>query len=270
MDTSVTTPQAVATVIAIEGQAFARDPAGQLRPLKPGDVLREGDTIVTMPGGQIQLAFLDGQMLTLLPNETFQFSAETSPGTRPEAAEASLPAGEAGRIIQALERDEDIDELLDPTAAGLQGSGENGGSSFVRLLRIVEGVGSTSYEFESREATGPQFIETDRALADTVAIDTTPPVPTLTLDAITADDIVNAAEASQTIAVTGTVGGDAKAGDTVTLTVNAKPFTGTVATDLTFSIDVPGSDLAADANRTIDASVTTTDAAGNSATASTS
>ena len=88
MDTSVSTPQAVATVLSVEGQAFARDPAGQMRPLKPGDVLREGDTIVTMPDAQVQLAFLDGHILTLLPNETFQFSAETSSTTRPEVAEA--------------------------------------------------------------------------------------------------------------------------------------------------------------------------------------
>ncbi|MBW8305353.1 MAG: retention module-containing protein [Thiobacillus sp.] len=155
MDTNVTTPQAVATVIAIEGQAFARDPSGQMRSIKVGDVLLEGDTVVTMPGGQVQLAFTDGQTLTLLPEETFQFSAETSAGTRPDVAEASLPAGEADRILQALQRGEDIDDLLDPTAAGLEGGGESGGSSFVRLLRIAEGVGSTSFEFESADAATP-------------------------------------------------------------------------------------------------------------------
>jgi len=179
MDTNVTTPQAVATVIAIEGQAFARDPAGQMRPLKAGDVLLEGDTIVTMPGGQVQLAFLDGQILTLLPDETFQFSAETSTGTRPEVAEAALPAGEADRIIQALERGEDIDDLLDPTAAGLQGGGENGGSSFVRLLRIAEGVGSTSFEFESANAAALVPAEQPEGLsvvAPTGAASNTPPV----------------------------------------------------------------------------------------------
>ena len=56
---------------------------------------------------------------------------------------------------------------------------------------------------------------------DTVAIDTAPPAPTITLAAnITADDIINAAEAAGTVAVTGVVGGDAQVGDTVTLTVN--------------------------------------------------
>ncbi|NTV87934.1 MAG: retention module-containing protein, partial [Burkholderiaceae bacterium] len=147
MDTNVTTPQAVATVIAVEGQAFARDPAGQMRPLKPGDVLLEGDTIVTLTGGQVQLAFLDGHMLALLPKETFTFSAETAPTTRPGIDEASLPAGEADRIIQALERGENIDDQIDPPGAGLEGGGNNQGNDFVRLLRIAEGVAPLQFEF---------------------------------------------------------------------------------------------------------------------------
>ncbi|MFM4831007.1 type I secretion C-terminal target domain-containing protein [Aeromonas rivipollensis] len=58
-----------------------------------------------------------------------------------------------------------------------------------------------------------------------------------------------------------------KEGDTVTLTVNGKAFTGLVLADKTFSINVPGSDLVADGDKVIDAKVTTTDAAGNSTTA---
>ncbi|VXA80483.1 RTX toxin [Aeromonas salmonicida] len=61
--------------------------------------------------------------------------------------------------------------------------------------------------------------------------------------------------------------GEFKAGDIVTLTVNGKPFTGPVDADGRFTILVAGSDLAADTDRTIEASVTSTDAAGNSATA---
>ncbi|MBK7415828.1 MAG: Ig-like domain-containing protein [Dechloromonas sp.] len=85
---------------------------------------------------------------------------------------------------------------------------------------------------------------------DTVGIDTKPPAPTITLDAnITADDIISVAEAGQTIPVTGVVGGDAKVGDTVTLTVNGKDFTGLVQPGKTFSINVPGADLAADPDK---------------------
>ncbi len=100
------------------------------------------------------------------------------------------------------------------------------------------------------------------------SVDVTPPAATITLDAnITADDVINATEAGQQIPVTGSVGGDVKVGDTITLTVNGKTFTGLVLADKTFSINVPGSDLVADADKTIDAKVTTTDAAGNSTTA---
>ena len=68
------------------------------------------------------------------------------------------------------------------------------------------------------------------------------------------------------MAVTGTVGGEFTTGDTVTLTVNGSDITGTVAADGSFSIDVAGSELAADTS--VDASITTTDAAGNSGSAS--
>ena len=90
----------------------------------------------------------------------------------------------------------------------------------------------------------------------------------ITLDAITADNVVNVAEgASASVAITGTVGGDVQVGDTVTVTVNGVDYTGLVQAGLTFSIAVPGSGLLADPDLTVDASVTTTDAAGNTTTA---
>ena len=67
--------------------------------------------------------------------------------------------------------------------------------------------------------------------------------------------------------MTGTVGGDVQDGDTVTVTVNGVAYTGTVSSGA-FSINVPGSGLLADGDLTVDASVTTTDGAGNSTTAS--
>ncbi|MBE7635205.1 Ig-like domain-containing protein, partial [Tenacibaculum finnmarkense genomovar ulcerans] len=99
------------------------------------------------------------------------------------------------------------------------------------------------------------------------SIDTVLPVPTLTIDDITADNILNATEAGTTIAVTGTVGGDFNTGDTVTLTVDGTDYTGTVEKGGTYSINVPGSALSADTDTTVDGSVTTTDGSGNSASA---
>ena len=60
-------------------------------------------------------------------------------------------------------------------------------------------------------------------------------------------------------------GGDAQDGDIVTLTVNGASYTGTVSGG-TFSINVPGAQLLADADFTIQASISSTDAAGNAGT----
>ena len=98
------------------------------------------------------------------------------------------------------------------------------------------------------------------------SIDTVAPVASIILDAITADNVVNAAEAGGTVAITGTVGGDVEGSDIITLTVNGVAYTGT-STGGVFSIDVAGSDLAADIDTSVHASVTATDAAGNATTA---
>ena len=109
------------------------------------------------------------------------------------------------------------------------------------------------------------------AASETYLVDVTAPAPTITLTSnITADDVISAAEAGAPVAVTGTVGGDAAPGDTVTLTVNGVAYSGTVQAGNTFSISVNGSDLVADADFTIDAAITKADAAGNVGTAAAS
>jgi hypothetical protein len=90
---------------------------------------------------------------------------------------------------------------------------------------------------------------------------------TIAVDPITSDDIVNAAESGAPINVTGSVGGDAALGDSVSFTVNGTPYSGTVGAGNTFSIAVNGADLAADTS--FDATVTGTDGAGNPFSATT-
>ena len=69
-----------------------------------------------------------------------------------------------------------------------------------------------------------------------------------------------------TVAITGSVGGDAAQENTVSFTINGTAYSGTVDSSSNFSIDVAGSDLAADTS--FDATVTGTDNAGNSFSAS--
>ena len=100
----------------------------------------------------------------------------------------------------------------------------------------------------------------------TVTLDTAASA-TITIDAIAGDGVLNSQESGSEVTITGTVGGEAAAGDQVTLTVNSATYTGQVEVDasgnLVYSIDVAGSDLAADSLRTIVAKVTGSDAAGN-------
>lgn len=101
--------------------------------------------------------------------------------------------------------------------------------------------------------------------SNSYAIDTLAPTASISIYPITGDDRINIAEGGAgDIAITGTVGGDVMAGDTVTLTINGVTYSGLVAAG-GFSIDVPGSALAGAA--VVHASVTTTDPAGNSTTA---
>src|SRR5690606_38070498 len=88
----------------------------------------------------------------------------------------------------------------------------------------------------------------------------------IAIGVIAQDDIVNAAEAGGTVRVSGTTGGDVKAGDEVTLTVGESTYTATVQGDGSWSVDVAGSDLAGASQEV--ATVTGTDVAGNTADAS--
>ncbi|WP_157582020.1 Ig-like domain-containing protein, partial [Shewanella woodyi] len=87
------------------------------------------------------------------------------------------------------------------------------------------------------------------------------------------DNIINSDEASGSVTLSGTVGGDAQVGDTVTLTLDGSTIITTTVIDLGdgvlgFNTVVDASTLVEGETTTITATVTTTDAAGNSSTAS--
>ncbi|WP_133503315.1 Ig-like domain-containing protein, partial [Marinomonas balearica] len=78
----------------------------------------------------------------------------------------------------------------------------------------------------------------------------------------TEDDVINAQESGETISVTGTAkDGDIASDDRVEMSINGKEYSTTVNADGTWSVDVAGSDLAADTE--FDVVVTSEDAAGN-------
>ncbi|KAA3654940.1 MAG: type I secretion C-terminal target domain-containing protein [Proteobacteria bacterium] len=143
--------QPVATVVAVTGEAYARNADGVMRALKAGDALYEGEVLITRNGGRVELATSDGQLLEVQPNESVAITAELSDTTRPTPQEAAVGDASIERVVQALEQGGDIDDALEAPAAGLAGGAGGEGNSFVRLLRITEGVDPLSFEFATAQ-----------------------------------------------------------------------------------------------------------------------
>uniref|UniRef100_UPI003D64E510 Ig-like domain-containing protein n=1 Tax=Tenacibaculum halocynthiae TaxID=1254437 RepID=UPI003D64E510 len=239
----------------------------------PGsDLAADGDTTV-----DASVSTTDGSGNTATANDTQVYSVDTvlpvpTISVDDITADNILNAAEAGTTI---------------AVTGTVGGDFNVGDTVTLVVNgntytgVVDASGNYSIDVPGSDLAADGDITVDASVSTTdgsgntatandtqvYSVDTVLPVPTISVDDITADNILNAAEAGTTIAVTGTVGGDFNVGDTVTLVVNGNTYTGVVDASGNYSIDVPGSDLAVDGDTTVDASVSTTDGSGNTATA---
>ncbi|EOZ4638218.1 Ig-like domain-containing protein [Enterobacter cloacae] len=96
-----------------------------------------------------------------------------------------------------------------------------------------------------------------------VTVDTLP--PSITIDNLTDDNIINAAEAQQDLTLSGS--SNAEAGQTVTVTLNGKHYQTTVQSDGTWTVNVPAADVGALTEGTVTVTATVSDVAGNSSSA---
>ncbi|MEM5486669.1 Ig-like domain-containing protein [Enterobacter cloacae] len=96
-----------------------------------------------------------------------------------------------------------------------------------------------------------------------VTVDTLP--PSITIDNLTDDNIINAAEAQQDLTLSGS--SNAEAGQTVTVTLNGKHYQTTVQSDGTWTVNVPAADVGALTDGTVTVTATVSDVAGNSSSA---
>ncbi|WP_458573863.1 Ig-like domain-containing protein [Enterobacter ludwigii] len=93
------------------------------------------------------------------------------------------------------------------------------------------------------------------------SVDTT--APSVTINTLAADDILNATEAKADLTVSGT--STAEAGQTVTVSLNGKDYTTTVGADGNWTLDVPAADLAALTDGSVTVTAAVSDKAGNPA-----
>lgn len=254
------------TVMSLQGQAWAVAQNGLRRELKVGDTVAVDEMVITADGAQIDLQFANNQVLTLIGEQ-----------------EAPVDVAQVAQETQFSQPLTVINEQQEPPSAiAAEDTIAKEGHRFVQLVRIHEIIESDGFtpltvariqeiikplgmllperDFEQdRWKEHVSYREHSSSREYQVSIN---------IDVIADDDIINAAEAERDITVTGTVGGDVKPGDKVTVTVNGKTYNTTVNPDgKTWAVDVPGSELVQDT--TVEATVTGNTPTGQPITADT-
>ena len=145
---------AVGEVRSTKGEVFAKSPDGYMRRLSAGDKIFEGEVIVTANGSSAEINIFNGQPVNIAEQQSVSIDGAV---VYPEhdvtaGAVSALGSSEAAKVVQTLNtgNQQDFNALLEAEApaAGLTGGeGGGGGSSFVDLVRIVETVPTTTYDF---------------------------------------------------------------------------------------------------------------------------
>ncbi|WP_162619794.1 retention module-containing protein, partial [Salinicola acroporae] len=213
-------------------------------------------------------------------NTTTGDGAAGGGGTAPPVVSVSLDAIAIDDIVNRAESDQNI--TLSGKGGGDAVAGDQvtitiGGIAYSTVLNedlsfAVVVPGSVLAQFPSATATlthvGDGIVVTATSIRP-YSVDLDAPAPTVQLDTIAGNDVINAAESGESITLTGRAGGDAVAGDTVTIAIGDQQYQVAVADDLTFSVVVPGGLLAAAKGSTVTAVISHTDTAGNTGIATT-
>ncbi|MCX8978052.1 retention module-containing protein [Citrobacter portucalensis] len=181
---------------------------------------------------------------------------------------------EAGKptttITGSVTGDVEVGDLVTVTVNGKDLTAkvtDNGGHKVFHVeastVDLVHNQHITAHVVAHDDAGNRQQIDTDKTITiDRVASGT------VDIDSVTADNVLNHQELSgPTVTITGHVGGDAKAQDPVTLTIDGHKYNGSVVTlssgGLGYQIDVDSAVLRSDTHKVIDVEITGHDAPGN-------
>ncbi|MCX9157098.1 retention module-containing protein, partial [Niveibacterium sp. 24ML] len=194
---ATTTIRAEGLVAHLEGKAWVRNADGSLREVRLGDRIAEGQVIVTEGGARLELRGANGDAITVGGGREVLADAAMLTQEAPAAQDAALaPPQDADidRVIASLNAGADPLAELDATAAGLGGGSGGDGNSFVRLLRITEGIDPLGLEIPTTTQQ-IDLLPTGAADADpNVAPETTPLALDLPEDSsigFTIDNLVN-------------------------------------------------------------------------------
>uniref|UniRef100_UPI002ED09481 retention module-containing protein n=1 Tax=Candidatus Sororendozoicomonas aggregata TaxID=3073239 RepID=UPI002ED09481 len=112
----------IGVVQSATGSITVKTADGEIKQLKPGDVLQEGDQIQSSDG-QVNIQLANGQMLTVLPGQSMAMNAGLL--TKKSEQDVVVEAGDAeSALVDALLAGEDPSQITAAPAAGERASQE--------------------------------------------------------------------------------------------------------------------------------------------------
>ncbi|WNV02453.1 Ig-like domain-containing protein [Enterobacter sp. DTU_2021_1002640_1_SI_PRY_ASU_LCPMC_013] len=255
-----------------------------------------GDTVTVTIGGQSYTTVLDAagnwsvgvpaSVISGLSDGTVTFTASvtdaagnTGSGTHNVTVDTGLPsvsfnAISDDNVLNAVEKGQDLSvngtsaNLAEGTVVTVTLNGKNytattaadGTWSLTVPAADLSGLGEASYTLSATatNGVGNSISTTANLLVDTA-------LPTVTINTVAGDNVINAAEVAAGQTITGKVA-NADIGNTVTVNIGGNTYTATVQSDLTWSVNVPESVLTALGNGDLTVSATVTNDHGNAGT----
>ena len=255
-----------------------------------------GDKVTVTIGGQTYTTVLDAagnwsvgvpaNVISGLSDGTVTVSVSvtdaagnTGSGTHNVTVDTGLPsvsfnAISDDNVLNAVEKGQDLSvsgtsaNLAEGTVVTVTLNGKNytattaadGTWSLTVPAADLAGLGQASYTLNATatNGVGNSVSNTANLLVDTA-------LPTVTINTIAGDNVINAAEVAAGQTLSGKVA-NAEAGNTVTVTIGGNTYTATVQSDLTWSVNVPESVLTALGNGDLTVSATVTNGHGNTGT----
>ncbi|EKK5517598.1 Ig-like domain-containing protein [Enterobacter hormaechei] len=255
-----------------------------------------GDKVTVTIGGQTYTTVLDAagnwsvgvpaNVISGLSDGTATITASvtdaagnTGSGTHNVTVDTGLPsvsfnAISDDNVLNAVEKGQDLRvsgtsaNLGEGTVVAVTLNGKNytattaadGTWSLTIPAADLTGLGQASYTLNATatNGVGNSVSNTANLLVDTA-------LPTVTINTIAGDNVINAAEVAAGQTLSGKVA-NAEAGNTVTVTIGGNTYTATVQSDLTWSVNVPESVLTALGNGDLTVSATVTNGHGNMGT----
>ncbi|MCL8084187.1 Ig-like domain-containing protein [Enterobacter hormaechei] len=255
-----------------------------------------GDTVTVTIGGQTYTTVLDAagnwsvgvpaNVISGLSDGSVTVTASvtdaagnTGSGTHNVTVDTGLPsvsfnAISDDNVLNAVEKGQDLSvngtsaNLAEGTVVTVTLNGKNytatttadGTWSLTVPAADLSGLGEASYTLSATatNGVGNSISTTTNLLVDTA-------LPTVTINTVAGDNVINAAEVAAGQTITGKVA-NADIGNTVTVNIGGNTYTATVQSDLTWSINVPESVLTALGNGDLTVSATVTNDHGNTGT----